>query len=258
MDTKDQTGGGMDGPIHSLSRDGATIAYRHTPGSGPTIVFLGGFRSDMTGTKAVALERWAQAHGRSYIRFDYQGHGASSGVWEDCTIGLWLGDALAVLDQVAKGPVVLVGSSMGGWVASLVAKARPEQVKSLVTVAAAPDFTERLIWQRLSAEAQGRLPLEGSFLRPSAYDPAGYRITWKLVQEGRDHLVLGKPLPFTGPARLLHGLRDTDVPWGLSLELAETLSGEDVRLTLVKDGDHRLSRDQDIALLLETVRAVAS
>jgi len=248
----------MDAAIHSLNRGGATIAYRVTQGRGPVTVFLGGFRSDMSGTKAVALENWAQATGRAYIRFDYQGHGLSRGAaWADCTIGLWLDDALAVMDRIADGPVLLVGSSMGGWIAHLAAMARPDRVAGLVTVAAAPDFTERLIWDRLSPDVREVMLRDGSFVRPSAYDPDGYRITARLVEEGRRHLILGRPIPVTCPVRLLHGQQDADVPWQLSLDLARDLVSSDVRVTLVKDGDHRLSRDGDIALLRRTVDDLA-
>ncbi|MFM2044199.1 MAG: hypothetical protein RLY86_2775 [Pseudomonadota bacterium] len=249
----EQDGGGIDGPIHSLTRGAGRIAYRHSPGAGPTIVFLGGFRSDMTGTKARALHAWAAEAGRSFLRFDYQGHGASSGDWDACTIGLWLDDALAVIDGATAGKLVLVGSSMGGWIATLAAMARPDRIAGLVTIAAAPDFTERLIWDRLDPAARARMLADGFLVQPSAYDPAGYRITRTLVEEGRRHLILGGTVPVTAPVRLLHGMRDTDVPHELSLELAGAITWDDVRITLVKDGDHRLSRDPDIALLLTTV-----
>lgn len=249
---------GMDAPIDSLTRGGAAIAYRRTPGRGPGVLFLGGFRSDMTGGKAVALEGWARRAGHAFVRFDYQGHGVSSGAWEDCTIGLWLDDALAVLDACTQGPQILVGSSMGGWIATLVALARPDRVAGLVCVAPAPDFTERLIWDRLSPGQRRDLLDMGSFLQPSAYDPAGYRITRRLVEEGRAHLLLGRPIAVGCPVRLLHGQRDADVPWTLSLDLARDLEAADVRVTLVKDGDHRLSRPRDIALLLRTVSDLAA
>lgn len=246
----------MDGPIHSLTRGTATIAYRHTAPLRPQVpgvIFLGGFRSDMTGTKAVALEDWARRTGHGCIRFDYQGHGRSSGRWEDGTVGTWLEDALAVLDRVAEGPQVLVGSSMGGWIAHLAAIARPERVVGLACVAPAADFTERLIRQRLSPEQQAALERDGFFVQPSAYDPAGYRITRALLDEGRRHLLLGRPIPVRCPVRLLHGQRDADVPWQVSLDLARDLESGDVRVVLVKDGDHRLSRPQDIDLLCRTV-----
>lgn len=247
----------MDAPIHSLTRGGAAIAYRRTParvpGQAPGVMFLGGFRSDMTRTKATALETWAVAAGHAYVRFDYRGHGISGGDWDDCTVGDWLDDALAVLDAATEGPQVLVGSSMGGWIATLAARAQPERVAGLVCVAAAPDFTERLIWDRLPPPTRAALLETGHFVQPSAYDPAGYKITKRLVEEGRRHLILGRPIDVRCPVRLLHGQADADVPWQLSLELARDLVSEDVRLTLVKDGDHRLSRPADLTLMIAAV-----
>ncbi|HYC03020.1 MAG TPA: alpha/beta hydrolase [Azospirillaceae bacterium] len=240
-------------PIHSLARGGATIAYRRTPGRGPGIVFLGGFKSDMTGTKAVALEEFARRSGHAFVRFDYQGHGASSGSFRDGTIGTWSADAIHVLDEVTEGPQILVGSSMGGWMALLAALARPDRVAGLVGIAPAPDFTERLIWDRLDAETRATMLRDGVWIEPSAYDPAGYPITLKLIEEGRNHLLLGRPIPLSCPVRLLHGQRDPDVPWQVSLDLARDLASDDVQVTLVKDGDHRLSRPQDIELLTRTV-----
>jgi pimeloyl-ACP methyl ester carboxylesterase len=240
------------GGIHSLSRGDAAIAYRRRSARqpGPGVVFLGGFRSDMTGTKAATLDDWAGRTGHGFVRFDYQGHGASSGDWQDATVGLWRDDALAVLDQLTDGPQILVGSSMGGWIALLAALARPEKVAGLLLIAAAPDFTERLIWDQLSPVLREGLVQSGSFIQPSAYDPDGYSITWRLISEGRSHLLLGRPIPFAGPVRLLHGQADRDVPWTLSMELSRDLTADNVQLTLIKDGDHRLSRPSDLALML--------
>lgn len=254
------------GGHNSLSHGAATIAYRHTPAPGPAqgetgrpgVMFCGGFMSDMTGTKALALEAWAVERGLSYTRFDYQGHGASSGRFADGTIGLWAGDALAVLDQVTRGPQILVGSSMGGWMALLAARARPDRVAALVGVASAPDFTEDLIWGGLDAAARAALLRDGAWYRPSQYFADPKPVTLALIEEGRRHLVLRDPIPFAGPVRLLHGMADADVPWRTSLRLAEALTATDVRLTLVKDGDHRLSRPEDIALLCRTVAEVAA
>lgn len=251
------TGDGAGDGIHSLMRGAARIAYRCNPGCGPTVVFLGGFRSDMTGIKARSLHDWAARTGRAFVRFDYQGHGDSGGAWEDGTIGLWRDDALAVVDRVTDGPLLLVGSSMGGWMAHLVALARPDRVAGIVGIAPAPDFTERLIRARLTDAQWAAMQRDGHIIQPSAYDPAGYKITRKLVEEGRNHLILGRPIPIRCPVRLLHGQRDVDVPWQLSLDLARDLESGDVRVTLVKDGDHRLSRDADIALLLHTVEEIA-
>ncbi|MFV3127313.1 alpha/beta hydrolase [Niveispirillum sp. KHB5.9] len=237
--------------IHSLDRAGTAIAYRHSPGVVPGLMFLTGFRSDMGGGKAVALERWARARGRAFTRFDYHAHGLSGGDWADGSIGRWRDDALAVLDQVAQGPQILVGSSMGGWIALLLALARPDRVAGLLGVAPAPDFTERMIRPRLRPAEIEALERDGRFIAPSAYDPAGYPITRHLLEEARAHLLLPGPIPLRCPVRLLHGQRDPDIPWRTSLELAEALQAEDVRVTLVKDGDHRLSRDADLALMLQ-------
>jgi pimeloyl-ACP methyl ester carboxylesterase len=231
------------------------LAYCRTPGTAPGIVFLGGFGSDMTGTKATALEAAMLARGRAFLRLDYRGHGRSEGRFEDATLGDWLADALAVFDHATEGPQVVVGSSMGGAIAVLLALARPERVKALVGVAAAPDFTERLMWQGMSEPERSTLMAEGILLPPSHYgDPIP--ITRKLIEEGRNHLVLDQPIPFDGPVRLLHGQRDPDVPWRHSLLTAEALASSDVRVILIKDGDHRLSRPSDIALLIETVESV--
>jgi pimeloyl-ACP methyl ester carboxylesterase len=246
-------------PPSRLSRpDGNTIAYRRRAGAGPAVVFLGGFKSDMTGTKATALDAWAAATGRAFLRFDYMGHGASSGVFTEGTIGRWIDDALAAIDALTEGSLVLVGSSMGGWIATHVALARRERVRGLVTVAAAPDFTERLVWGGLDEAARAALLRDGVRHEPSAYDEDPYPLTWKLVEEGRRHLLLDGPVAIDAPARLHHGLADADVPWSLSVELAERLTSTDVVLTLVKGGDHRLSSPADLARLVADVEALAA
>ncbi|HZH26503.1 MAG TPA: alpha/beta hydrolase [Azospirillaceae bacterium] len=245
------------GSPYNLKRGNATIAYVATPGRSPGVLFLGGFKSDMTGAKATALEAFCRRTGRAFVRFDYQGHGASGGRFEDGTLSVWRDDALAVLDEVAAGPQVLVGSSMGGWIAVLAALARPGRVAGLVGVAAAPDFTEDLLWARLDADARARMLRDGFWRTPSAYSAAPYVYTHALVEDGRRNLVLRGPVPFRGPVRLLHGTADPDVPWQQSLRLLERLEGADARLTLVKDGDHRLSRPQDLDLLCRTVAEVA-
>jgi pimeloyl-ACP methyl ester carboxylesterase len=237
--------------------DGNTVAFARTEGSAPTVVFLGGFRSDMTGTKAMALEAWARLTGRSYLRFDYLGHGQSSGRFEDGTIGRWLGDSLAVIDAKTTGRLVLVGSSMGGWLSLLVALKRPERLAGLVLIAAAPDFTERMLLRSLSPEDRALLQREGRLERPSQYSPEPSVFTWKLIEEGRNHLVLDKKLALPCPVRLLHGQRDPDVPWEYSLQIAEHLEAPEVITTFVKDGDHRLSTPADIARLVATVDELA-
>ena len=236
-----------------LSRDGGvTIAYRRLDGKSPGVMFLGGFNSDMQGTKAVELERYCRAAGRAYVRFDYRGHGESSGDFADGTIGDWASDAIAVLDACAEGPQILVGSSMGGWMMLLAALARPQLVAGLVGIAAAPDFTEDLIWDHVGDEVRETLRRDGVWHQPSAYGEP-YTITLRLIEEGREHLLLRRPIPIHCPVRLLHGMRDDSVPWMTSSRIADGLLSEDVRVFLVKDGDHRLSRDQDIARLKLTV-----
>jgi len=232
--------------------DGATIAYRRLAGRTPGIVFLGGFMSDMTGTKARALEAFAAARGQAYLRFDYFAHGASSGAFAEATVGRWKEDALAALDRLSDGPQILVGSSIGGWIMLLAALARPARIKALVGIAAAPDATEALMWRRFPAELRARILAEGAVRVPSEYAGEGYLITRSLIEEGRRHL-LGERIALDCPVRLLHGMADRDVPWQTSLALADRLASRDVQLILVRDGDHRLSRAADLALLERTL-----
>ena len=234
---------------------GEWVAYERHPGRGPEVMFLGGFASDMTGTKALYLEAHCRAAGRAFTRFDYRGHGASSGRFVDGTIGDWTADALAVLDRVVEGPVVLVGSSMGGWIMLLVALARPERVKGLVGIATAPDFTERLIRGVLTAEQAAVLAREGVLLQSSDYGEP-LPITARLLDEGREHLLLDAPIAIGCPVHLLHGQADRDVPFGLALELADRLESRQVTLELVKDGDHRLSREADLRRLTVALERV--
>lgn len=243
-------------PAMLAAPDGATIAYRPTPGKGPGVMFLTGFRSDMRGGKALAVEALCRAQGRACVRFDYTGHGESSGAFADGTIGRWTEDALSVLDRVAKGPQVLVGSSMGGWIALLLARARPERVAGLVGIAAAPDFTEDLVHDVLDAEAKARLARDGQIVMPSAYDPEPCVITRRLIEEGRNHLLLRGPIAIDVPVRLIHGMEDADVPWRTSLKIAERLASADVEVTLVKNGRHRLSEPDDLARLCAILDAL--
>jgi len=228
--------------------NGATIAYHRYPGAGPGVMFCGGFSSDMTGTKAMRLDHWCRQRGQAFLRFDYQGHGASSGRFEDGTIGSWTADALAALDCLTEGPQILVGSSMGGWIMLLLALARPERIAGLVGVACAADFTESMLWQQLDAATQSRLQQDGVIYLPSCYEgEAPYPITLRLIEEARQHLLLERAaLPIHCPVRLLHGLRDPEVPWQNSVQVAEKLASEDVRVLLVKDGEHRMSRESDL------------
>ena len=242
------------GSVRHLPRpDGNVVAYARSEGREPSVVFLGGFRSDMTGTKAMALEAWARARGQGYLRFDYLGHGQSSGRFEDGTIGRWLDDSLTAIDRLTSGRLVLVGSSMGGWLALLVARARPERIAGLVLIAAAPDFTERMLLEGLSPEDRTALERDGRLERPSQYSPEPSAFTWKLIEEGRRHLLLDKPLALPCPVRLLHGQSDPDVPWEYSLQIARHLDAPDVVTILVKGGDHRLSTAADIARLIAIV-----
>ncbi len=237
--------------------DGVELAWRRRAGRGPGVVFLGGFNSDMAGAKAEELSAFCGAQGRAFLRFDYSGHGASGGRFEDGTIGRWAEDAAVALDRLTEGPQVLVGSSMGGWIALLLALRRPGRVAALVGIAAAPDFTARMR-EELPAEAREAIAREGVWLRPSEYG-APYPITRALLEDGERHLLLrrgGGPIPLSVPVRLLHGQRDPDVPWELSLRVAAAVAAEDVQVALVKDGDHRLSRPQDLALLRRTLSAL--
>jgi pimeloyl-ACP methyl ester carboxylesterase len=243
--------------VRFVARDGgARLAYVSRPGAGPTVVFLGGYASDMSGTKAIYLEDWCRARGQAFLRFDYQGHGLSSGRLADGTIGLWRDDALAVIRERAAGSLLLVGSSMGAWIMLLAALAIPDRIHALVGIAAAPDFTEDLLWARLDEEQRAGLRRDGVIRPPSRYgEPLPF--TWRLIEDGRRHLVLRAPIPLSCPVRLLHGTADADVPWETSRRLAEALTGPDVALTLVKDGGHRLSEPHELALLRATVASLA-
>lgn len=228
--------------------EGRRIAYELTPGQGPCVVFLGGFKSDMTGTKAVYLRAWAQAQGRAFLRLDYSGHGASGGDFLDGAIGDWFEDALAVIETATSGPLVLVGSSMGGWIALLLARAIPHRITGLVGIAAAPDFTEDSMWASFS-EAQKAELAAGQVALPSDYSATPYIITRRLIEEGRTRLVLREPLPLPFPTRLLQGSDDTDVPPAVALRLLDHATGPDIRLTLVKGADHRFSTPDCLALI---------
>ena len=236
--------------------DGATIAYHRLAGAAPGIVFLGGYRSDMGGTKALYLEDYCRRRGQAYVRFDYFGHGRSSGDFALGTVSRWRDDALAVIDSLTEGAQVLVGSSMSGWITLLAALARPARIAALVGIAGAPDFTEELLWPRLTAAQREEIMHSGSIVLPSDFDPAGYLYTRALIEDGRRHLLLGAPIPLRMPVRLLHGMRDACVPSSLSLRLAERLTCDDVVVSLIKDGDHRLSRAADLTRLARTLDAL--
>jgi len=233
--------------------DGARLAWRRVEGRGPTVVWLGGFKSDMAGTKAQALADWARASGRAYLRFDYFGHGISDGEFREGTISRWRADALAVLDHLVEGRAVLVGSSMGGWLACLVAMAAPARIAALVLVAPAADFTEKLMRPGLPPDGRAALARDGVWLRPSPYGEEPYPITRALLEDGARWSILDSEVPIEAPVRILQGGEDPDVPWRHALEMAQAIKGRDVVFTLIKDGDHRLSRPQDIARLIAAV-----
>lgn len=241
------------------SPQGRRLAYCKIPpvNGGPTLVWLSGYRSDMSGGKAQAVKAWARESGLGAVLFDYSGHGESDGLFEDGTISAWREDTLAAIDTLSEGPLILVGSSMGGWMALLAALARPARVKGLVLIAPAPDFTEKLMWADLPPEQQEEVMTRGVTLRPSDYgtpDP----ITKALIEDGRNWQILDAPIAFDGPVRILQGMEDPDVPWPHALEINERLTSADVVLTLIKDGDHRLSRDQDITRLIAACGEVAA
>ena len=237
--------------------NGNSLAWFRLEGESPGLMFLGGFRSDMSGTKASALEAHCRKVGRAYVRFDYGGHGESSGKFEEGTIGEWAEDALAILDEVAQGPQVLVGSSMGGWMMLLAALTRPGRVKGLVGVASGPDFTAHFKKHRLTEETRRELGERGYVLHAPNIWEEPYPITKKLLDEGDNHLLLRGEIDVTCPVRLIHGMADDTVSWEVSLKLTEVLKSDDVRLMLVKDGGHRLSRDADIELIIRTAEELA-
>ena len=236
------------------------IAVRARAGGAPGLFWLGGFNSDMGGTKALALDAWAAEHGRACIRFDYSGHGESGGAFIDGTIGRWLEESLAVFDRFCSGPQVVIGSSMGGWMALLLARAlagrdaKEAALAGLVLIAPAPDFTEQLMWNAFSDEVREEIRTKGVWMRPSEYgDGTPYPITRALIDEGRNHLLLGSAIEVGCPVRILQGAQDPDVPWQHAFALVHRLPAEDVVLTMIQDGDHRLSRQQDIARIMAAV-----
>jgi pimeloyl-ACP methyl ester carboxylesterase len=236
------------------------IAVRRREGKLPGLMWLGGFRSDMGGTKAVALDRWAAEHGRACVRFDYSGHGESGGLFAEGTIGCWLQECLAVFDACCTGPQVVIGSSMGGWIALLLARdlrrrapPSPGSLAGLVLIAPAVDFTEELMWKRFPDSVRREIETAGAWTRPSQYSEEPYLITRRLIEEGRRHLLLGGLVETGCPVRILQGVKDPDVPWQHAVALVSRLAHDDVVLSLVKDGDHRLSRPEDIERLLGAV-----
>jgi pimeloyl-ACP methyl ester carboxylesterase len=238
------------------------IAVRLREGAAPGVFWLGGFKSDMCGSKAEALDAWAAAHGRACVRFDYSGHGESGGAFVDGTIGRWLEESVAVFEACCRGPQVVVGSSMGGWLALLLGRALRRRVgqgadapslAALVLIAPAVDFTEALMWSKFSAKVKRQIEQQGFWERPSAYGDGPYPITRALIEDGRNHLLLGALIETGCPVRILQGVQDPDVPFGHAMDLVSHLAHDDVVLTLVKDGDHRLSRPEDVERLTAAV-----
>lgn len=241
------------------SERGHEIAFRRNPGTGdlPGFVWLSGFNSDMSGTKAQALEAWAMDTGHPFLAFDYFGHGKSSGAFADGTVSTWKADAVEAIDRLTDGKQILVGSSMGGWMALLAALARPERVAGLILIAPAPDFTKRLMWDNFPDHVRNEILETGRWMRPSPYEDGPYPITRALIEDGRNHLLLDSPIAVSAPVRILQGMRDEDVPWSHAMSLVDALTTEDLAITLIRDGDHRLSRPQDISRLLRTAAGLS-
>jgi pimeloyl-ACP methyl ester carboxylesterase len=240
--------------------DHRAIAVRSAEGASPGLFWLGGYKSDMKGTKAQALADWAASKGRACIRFDYSGHGESGGAFTDGTISRWLADSLSVFDACCRGPQILIGSSMGGWLALLLIRELRRRgttgaagVAGVVLIAPAVDFTEELMWKRFTPEIKRELAETGVWQRPSQYAPEPYRVTRQLIEDGRHHLLLGGMIDTGCPVRILQGVEDPDVPWQHAKALVARLARDDVVLTLIKDGDHRLSRPEDIERLIQAV-----
>ena len=242
-----------------MRSNGAAIAYYHTSGqNAPGVLFCGGFKSDMTGVKATTLHAYCDTREQQYTRFDYQGHGASSGEFAAGTIGEWRKDALAVFDQVAQGPQIIIGSSMGGWMALLLALARPERVCGLILIAPAADFTEALLWPNLTETAKRQIETDGVWLRPSIYGDGPYPITRTLLEDAKDHLVLNATIPFNGPVRIFHGAKDETIPFEHVQRTINAITSQDIVVSLSKSGDHRLSTAADLDRLRAAVAELSA
>ena len=255
------------GTVADAADAGHRLAFRRRAAgqageSRPGVIWFGGFRSDMDSTKAVALDAWAAGEGRAFLRFDYSGHGRSGGTFADGTIGEWAGDALAALRLLTSGPQIIVGSSMGGWIALLVARAlaasgETARIAGMVLIAPAIDFTEALMWNAFTDEIRATIEQHGEWLHQTGYSADPTPITRRLIQDGRDHLLLDTAIRTYAPVHILQGMKDPDVPWHHAMLLVEHLASDPVSVTLIKDGDHRLSRDEDIARLLSAVAGIA-
>lgn len=248
----------MNSPQYLETVYGAKIAYHKHEGKGPGVVFLGGFMSDMEGSKALALEAYCKRVGRAFVRFDYQGHGQSSGKFAEGTIGIWARDAMTVLDTLTEGPQILVGSSMGGWISMLVSRARSGRVKGFVGIAAAPDFTVRMWNEDFGDAEREEILTKGAFMRPCDYGDEPYTITKALIEDGWNNRVIAGPLKMDMPVRLIQGTEDADVPWQTAQMIADKLTSDDVEIILVPGGDHRLSSDQDLKRLIRIVDGLAA
>jgi pimeloyl-ACP methyl ester carboxylesterase len=243
---------GMSDISYLTTQAGYKLAYCQTPGKSPGVVFMSGFRSDMSGTKATAIEAFCRERGQAFLRFDYSGHGASGGEFEKGTIGTWAQDAITLIDEVTQGPQILIGSSMGGWIMLLAALARPERVAGLVGIAAAPDFTTKLMWEYATPEQRRIIEEQGVYYAPSDYgDP--YPITRELIEESKQHLLLDSEIAIDCPVRLVHGMADKDVPWEFSCRIAQRIEGENVQVRLIKDGGHRLSEPEQLRVIQEAL-----
>ncbi|MEZ5690896.1 MAG: alpha/beta hydrolase [Rickettsiales bacterium] len=229
------------------------IAYHLSAGKTPCVMFFGGFNSDMNGTKVTSLETFCKEREQMFIRFDYSGHGESDGKFMDGTIGSWKEDALNIIDSIAPDNNIFVGSSMGAWIAMLCAIERKEKLAALIGIASAPDFTENLIWKKLNEEQRERMGIYGVYYAPSCYGEDPYPITMKLIEEGRNHLILDKKIDIDVPVRLLHGMKDSDVPFDTSAKIAHAINSDDINITLIKDGDHRLSQQKYLDILFDKV-----
>ena len=235
--------------------DENVIAYKQSHGQSPGLIWCGGLKSDMEGTKAAALHDWALQQDIGFVRFDYFGHGASSGEFRNGTISRWTQDTLTIIDELTEGPQILIGSSMGGWTSLLTAQVRPERIKALVLIAPAPDFTEKLMWAGFSEDIRRTIMQDGIYYQPSDYDEP-YEISRELILDGRENLLLGSQIGYAGPVRILQGMQDTSVPWQHALDVQKALVSDDTELTLVKNGDHSLSGPDDIRRLIRMVESV--
>lgn len=244
-------------PQFVIGKDNRQIAYHKTPGKSPTVIFCGGYMSDMEGTKALFLEEVCIKLGLAYVRFDYSGHGASSEKFVEGTIGTWTEDALSVIDQITEGSIIIIGSSMGGWIGLLAALARRERIKAFIGIAAAPDFTKELMWDKYSKTIRETLKKEGVYFEPSDYGDEPYQVTYELIKEGESHLLLNNPIDLNCPVRLFHGLKDQDVPSEYSSRISDRVVSDDVIISYNKSGDHRLSTDEDLRRLEQALIEVS-